>query len=197
MGITAAMGPGDSLITAYRAHGFTYLMGVTPHAVLAELMGTHAAVSAGKRGTATDARAPGAGRSTGCAKGKGGSMHMYGKEFYGGNGIVGAQVPIGAGIAFAHKYRGTDRVCVTLYGDGAANQGQVEEAFNMASLWTLPCIFICENNLVRPPPITHYCTRAGADGCMCACVGALALARSPTWHHSTEWARLLIVLPRP
>lgn len=71
---------------------------------------------------------------------------MYNRAFFGGNGIVGAQVPLGAGISFAYKYNGTDNVCLTLYGDGAANQGQVAEAFNMAKLWNLPCVFICENN---------------------------------------------------
>jgi len=124
VGMEAAIRPDDSVITAYRAHGWTYIRGVSPRAVLSELTG----------------------RSTGCAKGKGGSMHMYNNNFYGGNGIVGAQVPLGAGIAFAIKYKGTDNVCLALYGDGAANQGQLFEAYNMAKLWDLPCIFICENN---------------------------------------------------
>jgi pyruvate dehydrogenase E1 component alpha subunit len=120
----AAMDSNDSVITAYRAHGWTYMMGVSLVGVLGELTG----------------------RKTGCAKGKGGSMHMYGKNFYGGNGIVGAQVPLGAGIALKHQYAGEQNICVALYGDGAANQGQVFEAYNMAKLWNLPIIFVCENN---------------------------------------------------
>lgn len=124
VGMVAALDPKDAVITAYRAHGWTYLKGIAPLGVLAELTG----------------------RSSGCARGKGGSMHMYAENFYGGNGIVGAQVPLGAGIAFALKYLGTDNVCLALYGDGAANQGQVFEAYNLAKLWDLPCIFICENN---------------------------------------------------
>ncbi len=124
MGMKAALKENDGVITAYRAHGWTYMMGVSLLGVLAELTG----------------------RKTGCAKGKGGSMHMYTKDFYGGNGIVGAQVPLGAGIALKYKYTGEQNVCVALYGDGAANQGQVFEAYNMAKLWNLPCIFVCENN---------------------------------------------------
>lgn len=124
VGMTAAMRPTDSVITAYRCHGWTYLMGVSLQGVLAELTG----------------------RETGCSKGKGGSMHMYAKNFYGGNGIVGAQVPLGAGIALANKYRGDGGTCFALYGDGAANQGQVFEVYNMAKLWDLPVIYVCENN---------------------------------------------------
>ncbi|XP_034427636.1 pyruvate dehydrogenase E1 subunit alpha 1b isoform X2 [Hippoglossus hippoglossus] len=123
-GIEAAVTPSDHLITAYRAHGYTYTRGVAVKEILAELTG----------------------RKGGVAKGKGGSMHMYAPHFYGGNGIVGAQVPLGAGIALACQYQGNNQVCVTLYGDGAANQGQIFETFNMASLWKLPCIFVCENN---------------------------------------------------
>lgn len=124
VGIKASLRPYDMVITAYRAHGWTYMMGVDHIGVLAELTG----------------------RQSGCARGKGGSMHMYAKNFFGGNGIVGAQVPLGVGLAFAQKYNGTDGVCVALYGDGAANQGQIFEVYNMAKLWNLPVIFVCENN---------------------------------------------------
>lgn len=124
VGMEASLRKTDAIITAYRAHGWTYCRGVSVLGVLAELTG----------------------RASGCAKGKGGSMHMYAENFYGGNGIVGAQVPLGAGIAFALKYQGTDNICISLYGDGAANQGQIFEAYNMAKLWDLPCVFICENN---------------------------------------------------
>lgn len=124
VGMEAALRKEDGVITAYRAHGWAYVRGVPVKAVLGELTG----------------------REIGCARGKGGSMHMYWPGFYGGNGIVGAQVPLGAGVAFAHKYMGRDNVCLSLYGDGAANQGQVFEAYNMAKLWNLPVVFICENN---------------------------------------------------
>ena len=126
VGMQANVGPNDQSITAYRDHGHMLAAGIEPDAVMAELTG----------------------RSTGLSRGKGGSMHMFSaaKRFYGGHGIVGAQVPLGTGLAFANKYRGNDGVCLTYFGDGAANQGQVYEAFNMAELWKLPIVYIIENN---------------------------------------------------
>lgn len=116
----------DSLITAYRDHGHAIAVGVTPNEVMAEMYG----------------------KATGCSKGKGGSMHLFSKEhrFFGGHGIVGGQIPLGAGIAFAEKFQGTDKVCVCYMGDGAVRQGALHETFNMAMLWKLPVIFVCENN---------------------------------------------------
>ncbi|KAJ3401332.1 alpha subunit of pyruvate dehydrogenase [Chytriomyces hyalinus] len=143
-GLESAITKKDSIITSYRCHGFALTRGTSATGVIAELMG----------------------RSAGCSKGKGGSMHIFGPEFYGGNGIVGAQVPLGAGVALAHKYRGLDAMCFSLYGDGAANQGQVFEAYNMAKLWALPVVFACENNLygmgtsaTRAAASTKYYTR--------------------------------------
>ncbi|MGJ8603886.1 MAG: pyruvate dehydrogenase (acetyl-transferring) E1 component subunit alpha [Marivita sp.] len=126
VGLEASAEEGDKRITSYRDHGHMLACGMDPNGVMAELTG----------------------RIGGYSKGKGGSMHMFSKEkdFYGGHGIVGAQVPLGAGLAFADKYKGTDRVTFTYFGDGAANQGQVYETFNMAALWALPVIFVIENN---------------------------------------------------
>jgi pyruvate dehydrogenase E1 component alpha subunit len=126
VGVQHALQEGDSVITAYRDHGHMLTTGMDPRRVMAELTG----------------------RVTGYSKGKGGSMHMFArdKRFYGGHGIVGASVPLGTGIAFAHKYREDGGVCVTYLGDGAVNQGQVYEAFNMAALWKLPVVYVIENN---------------------------------------------------
>lgn len=134
-GMQAASKDGDSFITTYRDHAHMIAVGTDPKVVLAELLG----------------------RADGCSRGKGGSMHMFDLEnhFYGGHGIVGANVPIGAGIAFANKYRGNDNLCAVYFGDGAANQGQVYEAFNMASLWELPVVFIIENNEYAMGTSTH------------------------------------------
>lgn len=126
IGVKLAMNQNDSTITSYRDHAHMIVTGTEPKYVLAELVG----------------------KSAGCSKGKGGSMHMFNVagKFYGGHGIVGAQVPIGTGLAFAEKYNNTDNICFTFLGDGAINQGQVYEAFNMAALWRLPVIYIIENN---------------------------------------------------
>lgn len=154
VGIEHAITTKDAVITAYRCHGFAYIRGISVYSILAELLG----------------------KSTGSSQGKGGSMHLFGPQFYGGNGIVGAQIPVGTGVAFAQKYiqQKENRqlqdtpITIALYGDGAANQGQVFEAYNMAKLWNLPCIFVCENNLYamgtsaeRSSASTEYHTRAG------------------------------------
>jgi len=126
VGLTADTREGDRRITSYRDHGHMLAAGMDPKRVMAELTG----------------------RRDGYSHGKGGSMHMFSKEkhFYGGNGIVGAQVPIGTGLAFVDKYNGTDNVTFTYFGDGASNQGQVYEAYNMAELWNLPVVYVIENN---------------------------------------------------
>lgn len=125
-GCMTATGPDDPFITAYRDHGLGLAKGMSPNACMAELYG----------------------KATGCSKGKGGSMHFFSVEhkFFGGHGIVGAQIGTGAGLAFAEKYKGTENVALCFFGDGAARQGILHETFNLAMLWKLPVIFICENN---------------------------------------------------
>jgi len=125
-GAISALQPEDSMITTYRDHAHALAKGVSANAIMAEMYG----------------------KVTGCSKGKGGSMHIFSKEhnFYGGHGIVGGQIPLGAGIAFAEKYKGTKNVNVCYMGDGAVRQGALNETFNMAMLWKLPVIFVCENN---------------------------------------------------
>jgi pyruvate dehydrogenase E1 component alpha subunit len=149
VGINAAQKEGDQVITAYRDHGHMLACGMDPKGVMAELTG----------------------RATGYSKGKSGSMHMFSaeKKFYGGHGIVGAQVPLGTGLAFANKYRGDNSVSVTYFGDGASNQGQVYEAFNMAELWKLPVVYIIENNqyamgtsVERSSAETHFYKRGAS-----------------------------------
>jgi len=150
-GMQSAIGQGDSVITSYRDHGHMLACGMEARGIMAELTG----------------------RIDGFSKGKGGSMHMFSvaKNFYGGHGIVGAQVSLGTGIAFANKYRGNDRVSLTYFGDGSANQGQVYESFNMASLWQLPVIYIIENNeyamgtsVKRSSAVTELSRRGEAFG---------------------------------
>ncbi len=125
-GIASALRPEDPLVTGYRQHGIALTKGLSSSSCMAELFG----------------------KATGCVKGKGGSMHFFSEKhrFFGGNGIVGAQIGIGTGIGFAEKYKGTDNLCVTMFGDGAARQGILFETFNMAMTWKLPVLYICENN---------------------------------------------------
>ena len=126
VGVQMALAPGDQVITSYRDHGHMLAAGMEPRGVMAELTG----------------------RATGYSRGKGGSMHMFSREknFFGGHGIVGAQVSIGTGLAFSNRYRGNDHVAVAYMGEGASNQGQVFESFNLAALQTLPCVYVIENN---------------------------------------------------
>src|SRR5690242_3161287 len=149
VGMQAAAEEGDTVITSYRDHGHMLACGMDPKGVMAELTG----------------------RAGGYSKGKGGSMHMFSaeKKFYGGHGIVGAQVPLGTGLAFANKYRNNDSVCITYFGDGAANQGQVYESFNMAELWKLPVVYVIENNqyamgtsVERSSAETHFFKRGSS-----------------------------------
>jgi pyruvate dehydrogenase E1 component alpha subunit len=151
VGVEAVKEKGDQTITGYRDHGHMLACGMDPKGVMAELTG----------------------REGGYSKGKGGSMHMFSKEaeFYGGHGIVGAQIPLGAGLAFANAYRKNGRVSLTYFGDGASNQGQVFEAMNMAQLWKLPVVFIIENNqyamgtsVTRAHSDTHLYRRGAAFG---------------------------------
>ena len=125
-GLTSGITKDDKIVTAYRQHGIALSRGLSSNSCMAELYG----------------------KSTGCVKGKGGSMHFFSKEhnYFGGNGIVGAQIPIGTGIAFAEQYRGTKNLCVTMFGDGAARQGALYESFNMAMTWKIPVLYIVENN---------------------------------------------------
>ncbi len=151
VGMEAVKKDGDQTITGYRDHGHMLACGMDPKGVMAELTG----------------------RVGGYSKGKGGSMHMFSSEknFYGGHGIVGAQIPLGAGLAFANKYRGENKVSLTYFGDGASNQGQVFEAMNMAQLWKLPVVFIIENNqyamgtsVTRAHSETHLYRRGASFG---------------------------------
>jgi pyruvate dehydrogenase E1 component alpha subunit len=151
VGMQMVLKPGDGIITGYRDHGHMLAAGMDAKGVMAELTG----------------------RRNGYSKGKGGSMHMFSadKGFYGGHGIVAAQVPLGTGLAFAAKYRGNDHVSLTYFGDGAVNQGQVYESFNMAKLWNLPAIYIVENNqyamgtaLARASSNTNLSTRGASFG---------------------------------
>ncbi len=125
-GLVSALTKDDKIVTAYRQHGIALSRGMDSNSCMAELFG----------------------KETGCVKGKGGSMHFFSAEhnYFGGNGIVGAQIPIGTGIAFAEQYRGTKNLCVAMFGDGAARQGALYESFNMAMTWNIPVLYICENN---------------------------------------------------
>jgi pyruvate dehydrogenase E1 component alpha subunit len=151
VGMQMSLKDGDQVITGYRDHGHMLACGMDAKGVMAELTG----------------------RRGGYSRGKGGSMHMFSVEkgFFGGHGIVGAQVPLGTGLAFANKYRGNDNVSLTYFGDGASNQGQVYESFNMAKLWKLPVIYIIENNqygmgtsVARASATTKLATRGAAHG---------------------------------
>src|SRR5512134_1550727 len=151
VGMQMALKKGDAIITGYRDHGHMLAAGMDAKGVMAELTG----------------------RAHGYSKGKGGSMHMFSSEkgFFGGHGIVAAQVPLGTGLAFANRYRGNDNVSLTYFGDGAANQGQVYESFNMAALWKLPAVYVIENNqyamgtsVGRSSATVELCNRGASFG---------------------------------
>lgn len=173
-GMHSAMAPDDLLITSYRCHPFAALRGGSIAQVLAELFG----------------------RDLGLSQGKGGSMHMLTKTFFGGNGIVGAQVPVGTGLALTQKYLGTPNAVFTLYGDGASNQGQVFEAMNMAQLWKLPCVYVCENNKYgmgtsaeRSSMNTNFYTRGDViPGLQVNAMDVLAVRQATAWarQYTTE-----------
>ncbi|ETW86345.1 hypothetical protein HETIRDRAFT_471745 [Heterobasidion irregulare TC 32-1] len=172
VGMENAITPDDLVITSYRCHPFAVLRGGTVAGVLGELLG----------------------RQSGMSNGKGGSMHIFTPRFFGGNGIVGAQVPVGAGIAFAQKYLEKPTATFAMYGDGASNQGQVFEAFNMAKLWNLPCVFVIENNKYgmgtsaeRSSSNTEYYTRGDKIPGIQA-NGMDIVASSQAVKHAREWA---------
>ena len=177
VGMQMALKDGDAVITGYRDHGHMLAAGMDPKGVMAELTG----------------------RAHGYSKGKGGSMHMFSAEkgFFGGHGIVAAQVPLGTGLAFASKYRGKDNVSLTYFGDGAANQGQVYESFNMAKLWLLPAIYIIENNqyamgtsLKRASATTDLYHRGAAHGIPGQQVDGMDVrAVKAAADHATKWCR--------
>jgi pyruvate dehydrogenase E1 component alpha subunit len=177
VGMQMVLKPGDGIITGYRDHGHMLACGMDAKGVMAELTG----------------------RSHGYSRGKGGSMHMFSAEkgFYGGHGIVAAQVPLGTGLAFASKYRGNDNVSLTYFGDGAANQGQVYESFNMAKLWNLPVIYIIENNqyamgtsLKRASATTDLSHRGAAHGIPGEQVDGMDVrAVKAAADHAAQWCR--------
>ncbi len=177
VGLQAAFKQGDAVITSYRDHGHMLACGMDARGVMAELTG----------------------RSGGYSKGKGGSMHMFSREkaFYGGHGIVGAQVPLGTGLAFAQKYNDTDGVTFCYFGDGSANQGQVYESFNMAELWKLPVIYVIENNqyamgtsVARASAVTEFHRRGESFGIPGRPVdGMNVLAVRDAGLEAAEWCR--------